>query len=357
MPDRKLELAELRKRLQALDRDLLRVLEERGRASREICRLLEGEPVSLDPAERAHLDAIAAESTGVLPAAGLRSIFREVLAVARGIEQPARVAYLGPEGGFCHAVAERQFGAGTVFVECATVGAALEEVERGRALFAVFPFESSVDGLVQTSINALEQSSLSLIAERSMPATYDLVGHATVLSEVRKLYATALAHASCERFVARELGQVTIVDVRSPVAAAELARTDVSGAALVPESCGQAAELSVVRANVGDAADTHFRYGIAGARPASRSGDDTTCVLFSVDDAPGALYEVLRHFAERGINLKKLQSRPVNAASWDYVFYVEVSGHISDRSVVTALESVKRATKYLRPLGSFPNPP
>jgi chorismate mutase / prephenate dehydratase len=86
-----------------------------------------------------------------------------------------------------------------------------------------------------------------------------------------------------------------------------------------------------------------------------RSGHDTTCLLFSVDDSPGALFDVLRHFAERGINLKRLQSRPVHGAGWDYLFYVEVSGHITDRAVVTALEAVKRATKYLRVLGSFPS--
>ena len=97
-----------------------------------------------------------------------------------------------------------------------------------------------------------------------------------------------------------------------------------------------------------------FRYAIAGARPAIRSGKDTTCLLFSVDDSPGALFDVLRHFAERGVNLKKLQSRPVSGKGWDYVFYVEVSGHVTDRPLVTALEAVKRGTKYLKVLGSFP---
>jgi chorismate mutase/prephenate dehydratase len=97
-----------------------------------------------------------------------------------------------------------------------------------------------------------------------------------------------------------------------------------------------------------------MRFAIASARPAMRSGNDVTCILFSVDDQPGSLFGVLRHFAERGVNLKKLQSRPVSHPSWDYVFYVELGAHVTERPVVTALEAIKRTTKYLKVLGSFP---
>jgi chorismate mutase/prephenate dehydratase len=150
------------------------------------------------------------------------------------------------------------------------------------------------------------------------------------------------------------LPRASVIDVRSPLVAAQLAHEDHGSAAIVPESCGRAAELEVARANVGDAPDLRFRYALATLRPASRSGSDTTCLLFSVDNATGALFDVLRHFAERGINLKKLQSTPVRSEGWDYVFYVEVGGHVTDRPVVTALEAVKRSTKYLKVLGSFP---
>lgn len=353
MADKKRQLEELRKKLSEIDRALLERLEERARASRDIRALLEGEAPALDRSEAEGLDALATASGGVLPEESLRAIFSEIFAVGRALEQPVRVAYLGPEGGFCHAVAQAQFGVGTSFLECATVVEALDEVERGRAVYAVFPFESSVEGLVQPSINALEQTDLVLVAERAMPATYSLMSRTENIADIDKIFATAAAHAACERFLERELAKVSVIDVRSPVVAAEMCADDHGGAALVPEPAGRAQGLGVVRANIGDTADMRFRYGVAGARPASRSGNDTTCLLFSVDDAPGALYDVLRHFAERGINLKKLQSRPVSGQGWDYVFFAEVTGHVTDRAVVTALEAIKRSTKYLRVLGSF----
>ncbi|MEZ4227064.1 MAG: prephenate dehydratase domain-containing protein [Polyangiaceae bacterium] len=355
MPDKKRRLQEVREQIRDADLALLKALEARAALNHEARRLLEGEPPVADRGEREALDALEAASSGVLPVGAVRSIFSEIHAVGRGIEQPIRIAYLGPEGGFSHAVAQHQFGPSATFLECPTVAEALDEVVRARAVFAVFPFESSIEGLVQASINALEPTDLVLVAERSMPATYDLVSHADELGAVKKIYATAAAHAACERFVAAEMPNVAVVDVRSPVQAIELARAEAGAAALVPEASGRAANLCVLRANVGDSADMHFRYGVAGARPASRSGQDTTCLLFNVDDTPGALFDILRHFAERGINLKKLQSRPMVNGGLDYLFYVEISGHVTDRAVVTALESVKRQTKYLRVLGSFPS--
>jgi chorismate mutase/prephenate dehydratase len=353
MPDKKREIDDLRSQIAEVDRALLERLEARARLSRQIHALSEGDPPQADVGEREWLSGLEKQASGDLPADELRAIFSQIRAAARGMEQPARVSYLVPEGGFCHLTAKSHFGAAAVYVECATVQEALDDVTRARSVYAVFPFESSIDGLVLGSINALEQTDLVLVGERTSPATYDLMSHTANVADIEKVYATAAAHAACELFLARELGKVAVIDVRSPIVAADLAREDHGSAALVPRRSGADAALQDVRENVSDTADMSFRYAIASARPAMRSGKDTTCLLFSVDDSPGALFDVLRHFAERGVNLKKLQSRPVRGKGLDYVFYVEVSGHTTDRPLVTALEAVKRGTKYLRVLGSF----
>jgi chorismate mutase/prephenate dehydratase len=356
MSDKSREVAELRERIALVDRELVERLDARARLSREIQARLEGQPAATDVSEREWLTELEAKSTKDVPAESLRAIFRQVRAEARALEQPMRVAYIGPEGGFGHLVAKGYFGANAVYVECATAPEVLDEVVRGRASFAVFPFESSVEGLVQASITALAQTDMVLVGERVAAASYQVMSRTGNLADVEKVYATAAAHAACERFLDRELPRVSVIDVRSPVVAAQMAHEDHGSAAIVPEACGRAAELEVMRENVGDASDLRYRYGIASLRPASRSGHDTTCLLFSIDDSPGALFDVLRHFAERGINLRKLQSRPVLAETWDYVFYVEVTGHVTDRPVVTALEAIKRSTRYLKVLGSFPAP-
>lgn len=354
MADRKHDVVDVRQEIAELDRSLLAKLEERSRLSRKINKLSEGENLAADVSEREWLAELEKAASGDLPLEDVRAVFHQVRASARALEEAARVAYLGPEGSFCHATAKSYFGAGGVYAECLTVAEALEEVARGRAVYAVFPYESSTDGLVVSSMATLEETDLVLVAERTAAASYDLMSRNANMGDIEKVYATAAAHAACERFLERELPKATVIDVRSPVVAVDLAADDHGSAAIAPAACGRELELGTVRANIGDMADMSFRFGIAGARPAMRTGNDTTCLLFSVDDTPGALFDVLRHFAERGVNLKKLQSRPVSGKGWDYVFYVEVSGHVTDRPVVTALEAVKRGTKYLKVLGSFP---
>ncbi|HVW28922.1 MAG TPA: prephenate dehydratase domain-containing protein [Polyangiaceae bacterium] len=347
-------LGEIRGLMAQLDRKLVELLQERAKLSREIRSLVE--PTGAPPeTDRDALKAVDEQPEGDLPKEALRAIFAQVIATSRAIERPTRVAYLGPEGGFSHQMAKLHFGASAVLQECATVADALEEVQRQRATYCTFPFDSSVDGLILPAVSALAETNLVLIGERTLPVMLCLMTHSGGGREITRVYSTSSGHASSERFRKREYPHGSVIDVRSPVEAARCAFDDPEGAAVVPEMCGREHGLEVVKENVGDEPELRCRYGIIGSRPASRSGNDTTCLLFSLDDAPGTLFQVLGHFAERGINLKKIQSRPVRGDSWDYIFYVEVAGHVTDRAVVTAMEAVKGSTKYLKLLGSFPS--
>jgi chorismate mutase/prephenate dehydratase len=346
-------LGEIRGLMGQLDRKLVELLQERAKLSREVRGLVEPTG-ALPDAERDILKGLDEQPEGDLPKEALRTIFAQVIATSRAIERPTRVAYLGPEGGFCHQMAKMHFGAGAALQDCATVADALEEVRRQRATYCTFPFDSSVDGLILPAVSALAETDLVLIGERTLPAMLCLMTQSGGGREITRIYSTSAGHASSERFRKREYPHGSVIDVRSPVEAARCAYDDPEGAAVVPEPCGREYGLEIVKENVGDEPELRCRYGIIGTRPASRSGNDTTCLLFSLDDAPGTLFQVLGHFAERGINLKKIQSRPVRGDSWDYIFYVEVAGHVTDRAVVTAMEAVKGSTKYLKLLGSFP---
>jgi chorismate mutase/prephenate dehydratase len=352
MADERRDPSALRDKLAQIDRELVERLDERARLSKGLASTL-GADATIDVGERDWLDALVGVSSGDMPKESLRAILGQVRTASRALEQRATIAYIGPEGSFCHEAALEHFGATSVLVATAGAREALEEVVRGRATFAVFPFESSVDGLVQHSVSALAETELMMVGERVTRASYDLMARAE-LGDVEKVYATALGLAACQRFIDAELPRASVIDVRSPVVAADLAREEAGSAALVPAWVGRAAGIESRRANIGDDPDLKLRHAIAAARPAMRTGNDVTCLLFSVDDAPGSLFGVLRHFADKGVNLRKLQSRPVAQGSWDYVFYVELGAHVTDRSVTTALEAMKRTTKYLKVLGSCP---
>ena len=352
MADAQQRIIEVRKELEQVDDALVEALEARARLSRRIRE--EGAGGGVDVGERQWLEALLAKGTGALPEPSLRRILLQVRAESRALEQPVRVGHLGTELGFCHQAARSYFGAGSEFVGVDEVRGLFEEVERGRAAYVVFPFESSVDGLNQPNIAALAETDLVIVAQSELPTRYDLVSSGNPVEQVRTVYASDQSLTACGLILGRELTRATVVDVRSPAAAVRRAREEPTSAAIVPAPTALESGLQVVRPNVGDAGDVKVRFAIAGPRPASRTGRDATCLLFSVNDEPGALYSVLRHFAEREVNLKRMQARPVAGEGFDYVFFVELDGHVTDRSLVTATEAVKRSTRYFRILGSFP---
>jgi chorismate mutase/prephenate dehydratase len=141
--------------------------------------------------------------------------------------------------------------------------------------------------------------------------------------------------------------------VKSPAIACHLALEDQRAAALATEPFGAQLGLEVARRNVRDGGDEKVRYAVVGTRPSPRTGNDLTALVFAVQDAPGSLLDVLKQFAERGLNLTKIQSRPAPGEAWAYVFYVEVMGHATDRALVTAIEEIKRLTKFFKVLGSY----
>jgi len=142
--------------------------------------------------------------------------------------------------------------------------------------------------------------------------------------------------------------------VRSPALAMEFAAEDHGSAAIVPRGSICSKPLRIARENIGDAGEVRMRYGVVSRVPAPRSGADATALLFGVPDRPGALHDILQHFKERSCNLRRIQSRPISGERWEYLFYVEVSGHMTDRAIVAALEGVKRDAKSMKIIGSFP---
>lgn len=275
MTDKRREVEELRQEISKLDTSLRSVLERRAKLSKKIGELRKSVPFAVALPDRSQIDQFVQGATGDVPPAALREIYREVLATCFSLEQPVVVAYAGLEGSVTHAAARSRFGAAAEFTACESTSAALDEVTHQRASYAVVPYETRTDGLVQSTIVSLTESDLKIVL--------------------------------CFEHDARDEGEPRV------------------------------------------------RYAVVGARPAARSGDDATALVFAVDDSPGALHEVLRQFAERGVNLTKIQSRPTPSASWQYLFFVEVRGHATDRPIIGALEELRRRAKFFKVLGSFPS--
>jgi chorismate mutase/prephenate dehydratase len=353
MDDRK-RLEELRRQLLDMDLELLRTLEKRARLAQELGTLRSGTARYAPAADGPHLQALEKAVTPPLSASAVRPVFTAIDAACSIFEVAPRVAFIGAEGGFAWTAARAHFGIGAELLRSDSSAAALEEVSRSRAAFAVVPYESLKDGPIFPTIQAIAAADLKVVGEREVVQSLSLVNHSGNPADVEKIYVAPQDHVACVQYLESNHPRAVVLDVRSPIMAWELASENHGSAAIVPRGGSGSRALRIARENIADEGEVRMRYAVLSRLPAPRSGADATAILFSVHDHPGALHDILQHFKERSCNLRRIQSRPVPGDGWEYVFYVEVSGHTTDRALVAALEGVKRETKMLKIIGSFP---
>jgi chorismate mutase/prephenate dehydratase len=365
MTDHKREIEDLRAELARVDGQILTALEKRAKCARRAAELRTA-PVQLPLTEKAQIATLIARASGEMPVEDLRVIFQQVYASCLALELPVTIAYIGPEGGFAHAATRARFGAGARLVAAETIAATLEEVSTHRAEFAVLPVETTTEGPVQSTIFALVATDLKMVAEIETVSDLCLMSRTGNDADVEKVYATAADHARAQKALVALSRKPSIYDVKTPLLACKLASEDHGAAALCTDVFGAELGLEVARRGMVEGGAERVRYAIIGARPGGRTGDDATACVFSVTDAPGALLDVLKLFAERGINLRKIQSRPSRsvqqgggpaelADDWTYLFFAELSGHATDRPLVSAFEDVRHKTRFFKVLGSYPS--
>lgn len=352
--DERKRLEELRRRLTELDQELLRTIERRARIAQELVKLRPGTSRFAPTADAAHLQALERAVTPPFPQRAVRPIFIAIDAASRAFDVAPRVAFLGAEGDYGWIAAHDHFGLGAEFVRADSPATAIEEVARSRVDFAVVPYESLKEGPIFPTILAIAGADLKVVGERELVQALDLVNQSGNAADVERVYVSPQDHVACVNYLELQHPRALVLDVRSPQMAWDLAADNGGSAGIVPRGFTGERELRVARENVGDEGELRIRYAVVSRLPAPRSGHDVTAVLFSVQDRPGALHDILQHFKERSCNLRRVNSRPVPGEGWDYVFYVEVSGHTTDRALVAALEGVKRETKMLKIIGSFP---
>jgi chorismate mutase/prephenate dehydratase len=352
--DGRREAEELRQEIAKLDLHLLATLDKRARAARRLGELRKHHPGILPLSDHAAIRELVARSSGEMPEPALREIFREVFAACLALELPAKVGYVGPEGGAGYVAARGRFGPGSTFIGVDTTTAALEEVSRKRASFAVVPFETTTEGPVNETVAALAASDLRIVEMLDTQFDLHVMNRTGRPGDIHELYATPADHAACERFLASQPTHPAVHEAKTPLAACEAAVHDEQAAALANEVFGTPLGLQVAHRSVLDRRGDRARHAVVGVRPSGRTGHDLTSLVFTVRDAAGSLLDVLKVLAERGINMTNIQSHPVRGEAWSYLFYIELTGHFTDRALVTAFEEMKRLTRSFKVLGSYP---
>lgn len=304
--------------------------------------------------ERTIIARLTSLNKGPFPNNALKSVYREIMSASLSLEKPLRVAFLGPQATFTHEAAMRQFGSSGEFIAKQEIEDVFDDVEKGRADFGVVPIENTIEGVVTHTLDMLVTSQLKISAEVMLPITLALMNKTGALSDITRVSSMPHAIAQCRGWLKNNLSGVEIMNAPSTASGAQMAAVDPSIAAVASRSAAALYDLKIVADHIEDNANGFTRFLVIGSKTAKRTGSDKTSVMFAIKDAPGALYSILKPFAEKNINLTKIESRPMKTKAWEYLFFVDLDGHISDRRVKAAVEELEGSCSFLKVLGSYP---
>ncbi len=352
--------ASVRNAIDELDERILALLDERARLAAEAGRLKRETGRALYDPEREErvLSRLQATQEGragaTFPARSVRAVFREVISACLAVEEPLRVAFLGPEGTFTHMAARSTFGLAVRYVEAATIAGVFDAVERGLAEHGVVPIENSTEGSVTFTMDCLVETTAKIRSEVEIDVAHCLVARREDLSRIERVYSHPQALAQCRSWLAKHLPNAQLVVSPSTGAAAREARADEAAAAIASRLAGELAGLLIVREGIQDRERNATRFIVLGAEDAPPTGNDKTSIVFSAPDERGALRKILEIFDDEGINLSRIESRPTGRDLWQYVFLTDLAGHRRDPGVARALERLAAHCRMTRVLGSFP---
>ena len=280
-------------------------------------------------------------------------------ALARNVKKT--YAYLGPAGTFTElALAQIPEAHGGKWVAVTTVADALAEVLAGRAGRAVVPVESSVEGGVSATLDALATTEgLRIFGETLVAVNFNLVVRpGTKLADVKTIAAHPVAYAQVRGWLADNLPKhAHLLATSNAAAAAELLTSDAADAAITTPNATDHYPVKVIAKNIADNAHAQTRFIVVGrtGELAKRTGADKTSIVVELPtDRPGALLEMLEQFAARGVNLSRIESRPIGDRLGRYRFNVDAIGHVEDSAVAEALKGLHRFSPRIVFLGSYP---
>jgi chorismate mutase/prephenate dehydratase len=354
--DDSIELGKLRDGIDAIDGELLRLINERAKLARRIGEIKQGN-IYRPEREAQVLRRVAERNPGPLSAAAAQRIVREVMSACLALEQPLTIAYLGPAGTYSESAARKHFGGAPTLLPCPGIDDVFRVIESGNAHYGVVPIENSTEGAIGRSLDLLLSSPLKICGEINLPIHHNLMTRSATLAGVSRIYSHAQSLAQCHEWLNRNLPLAARVPVASNAEAARLAAGEEGAAAVAGEAAAELYSLPILAANIEDDPNNTTRFVIVADHDAGISGADRTSLVCSAQNRPGAVYELLAPFADNGVSMSRLESRPARGfggSRWEYVFYIDIEGHRSEPAVTRALEELRRRAGFVKELGSYP---
>lgn len=343
-------LDDLRKHINECDDALLEILNKRMEYVKMVGELKKNDGSSIYRPEREKeiIERLSDKNSGDLTHEAIEAIYMEIFAVSRNLELPEKVAYLGPEGSYSHQAAESRFGAMSYYLPLSSIEAVFKVLANKEAKFGVVPIENNTDGAVGATLDCLSEYDAKIVAETYMDIHHSFATMVEDLKDVERIYSHPQGYNQCKKFLEEHfLLDVEFIPTRSTSAAAKRAKDDPKSAAICSHIAAKLHKLPIHFEKIEDNLANQTRFLILSDFKNQKSGHDKTSILARTEDTPGSLAKFLQSFQDKGINLSKIESRPVKEKSFQSIFFIDFKGHIDDDAVKELLKSSPNQIKWL----------
>ncbi|MCL4103551.1 UNVERIFIED_CONTAM: hypothetical protein GTU68_059630 [Idotea baltica] len=348
-------LDDLRVKIDALDTDLIRLLNERADIVHEVGVIKKRDGLEIYAPEREEmlLRKLVDKSEGRLPENSIRAIYREIMSAALALEEDLKIAYLGPEGTWTHQAAINKFGHSVGYLPQPSFADVFDQVTRKLVDYGVVPIENSTEGAVTHTLDLFADSPLKIYGQMMLTIENNLMAKCE-REEIEQIYSHPQVLAQCRGWLNANFRDIPVTEVSSTAAGAKIA-VDQKGAAVLGGSLlAEMYGLTLLEKSVQDLATNTTRFLVISHKTCPRTGDDRTSIMFSVRDEPGSLHKALEPFEKLEINMSKIESRPSKRRAWEYYFFVDIAGHCEDQEVVSAIDELSKHCSFVKILGSYP---
>ena len=348
----------LREKIDALDLQIMQAISDRARCAQQVAEVKkgQGDDVFYKPEREAQvLRHIMAENAGPLDNEEMARLFRQIMSACLALEEPVKVAFLGPEGTFTQEAALKHFGDSAVSVPQAAIDEVFREVLAGSCNYGVVPVENSTEGVISHTLDSFMDSSLKICGEVELRIhQHFMTGPNTNKDTITRVYSHAQSLAQCRQWLNSNYPNIERVAVSSNAEAAKRVQGEWNSAAIAGDMACELYNLEKMWEKIEDRPDNSTRFLIIGREEVPPSGDDRTSVVVSVHNKPGALHDLLEPFRRHNVDMTRLESRPSRNSKWSYVFFIDLVGHLEDKAVADVLAELSTSVAQIKILGSYP---
>ena len=351
-----MNLENLRRKIDEIDEKILKLLNQRCEVVAEIGKTkMQGDrKIYVPEREKFVLDRLEKlNKEGKLPSKALRAIYREIMSASIALEKPLQIAYFGQKASFTHLAAYAKFGHAVEYSAKAAISDVFNDVDAERYDYGVVPIENSTEGVVNHTLDMLVNSSVKICAEINMRIHQNLLSKYS-MKHIKKIYGHAQCFGQCRLWLQENLPGAENIEVSSTTKAAELASCEKNSAAIASTMAAKIYGLKILADKIEDNPYNTTRFLVIGKQDPKATGDDKTSICYAVKDRVGALYDSLVPFKKNGISLSMIESRPSRRKNWEYFFFVDLQGHISEEPLSRALAELGELCQFVKILGSYP---